>query len=243
MRCSHSSFPRAAFTLSEILVVIGILVVLAAILFPVFARVGWNARTSSCMTNLKQIGFGLKQYSQDYNEHFPKIVNGKKPDRAGHLLTWRRAIAPYLKGTSMWQCPSNSNSNHVNSADGMFQSYDVVDCGPIRRDRFTPESKNQSPATTILVMEENGFNGEVVAPGVRWENDPGYDTWTNILFAGHHVSGRSGHAVFLFVDGHVKTMKPLDTIAGGINMWNLFNGASVTPRALAKLQAAQKNFQ
>ena len=91
-------------------------------------------------------------------------------------------------------------------------------------------------------MEENGFNGEAMQPGVRWENDPGYDTWTNILFAGHTRSRKSGYSDYLFADGHVKAMAPLDTITP-INRWHIFNAATVTPRALEKLQAAQKNFQ
>lgn len=60
-----------AFTLIELLVVISIIAILAAILFPVFARARENARRASCMSNLKQIGLGFMQYTQDYDEKFP----------------------------------------------------------------------------------------------------------------------------------------------------------------------------
>ncbi len=62
---------RFAFTLIELLVVIAIIAILAAILFPVFARARENARRSSCQSNLKQIGLGVMQYIQDYDEKYP----------------------------------------------------------------------------------------------------------------------------------------------------------------------------
>lgn len=63
---------RKAFTLIELLVVIAIIAILAAILFPVFARARENARRSSCLSNLKQIGLGAMMYIQDYDERYPQ---------------------------------------------------------------------------------------------------------------------------------------------------------------------------
>src|SRR5438309_4163016 len=61
---------RRAFTLIELLVVIAIIAILAAILFPVFAKAREKARQTSCLSNTKQIMLGQKMYVQDYDEQF-----------------------------------------------------------------------------------------------------------------------------------------------------------------------------
>ncbi len=71
-----------AFTLIELLVVIAIIAILAAILFPVFARARENARRSSCESNVKQIMLGVLQYAQDYDEKYPTAYIG--PGTSGH---------------------------------------------------------------------------------------------------------------------------------------------------------------
>lgn len=63
--------PRRGFTVIELLVVITIIAILAAILFPVFGRARENARRRSCLSNLKQMGLAILQYTQDYDERFP----------------------------------------------------------------------------------------------------------------------------------------------------------------------------
>src|ERR1700712_617648 len=95
------------FTLIELLVVIAIIAILAAILFPVFARARENARRSSCQFNLKQIGLGVMQYTQDYHEKSPLRRNNGPADTTGgdgYGGTWI-AIQPYLKSTQIYQCP------------------------------------------------------------------------------------------------------------------------------------------
>ena len=103
----HSSAPRRAFTLIEILVVIAIIGILAAILFPVFARARENARRASCQSNLKQIGLGIMQYSQDYDDKFPMSRVGNPA--VGKPYGWADAFQPYVKSTQLLQCPSNSD--------------------------------------------------------------------------------------------------------------------------------------
>ena len=71
---------RRAFTLIELLVVIAIIAILAAILFPAFARARENARRTSCQSNMKQIGLGMIQYQQDYDEKVvPYRIPGTNP--------------------------------------------------------------------------------------------------------------------------------------------------------------------
>ena len=91
---------------------IAIIAILAAILFPVFARARENARRSSCQSNLKQIALGIKQYTQDYDEKFPYATNtnltttGATPAGPGPL-GWSDGIQPYVKSTQILQCPSD----------------------------------------------------------------------------------------------------------------------------------------
>ncbi len=100
---------HSAFTLIELLVVIAIIAILAAILFPVFARARENARRASCESNLKQVGLGVLQYVQDYDERFPIGVTAAAAT-AGTPYGWAEAIQPYLKSTQIYQCPSETTS-------------------------------------------------------------------------------------------------------------------------------------
>lgn len=97
--------PARAFTLIELLVVIAIIAILAAILFPVFARARENARRSSCQSNLKQIGLSMFQYNQDYDEKFPPC-NGDNTGFAG----WLVSLNPYIKNVQILQCPSEGRA-------------------------------------------------------------------------------------------------------------------------------------
>src|SRR4028119_1569135 len=111
-----------AFTLIELLVVIAIIAILAAILFPVFARARENARRASCQSNMKQIGLGFMQYSQDYDEKMPM---GRS--YGSYNSNWAFLLGPYtvkfggVTGTnkgkeSLYLCPSDSNPRMSSTA-------------------------------------------------------------------------------------------------------------------------------
>jgi prepilin-type N-terminal cleavage/methylation domain-containing protein len=105
---------RSGFTLIELLVVIAIIAILASILFPVFARARENARRASCLSNLKQIGLGIMQYSQDYDERLPQLGWTSTdmqlwPDGSlSDARPWHVRIYPYIKSVQVYNCPSAS---------------------------------------------------------------------------------------------------------------------------------------
>lgn len=174
---NHSK--RSAFTLIELLVVIAIIAILAAILFPVFGRARENARRSSCQSNLKQIGLGIMQYVQDYDEKYPFTVNvngtppdADYPDGSGqydgwfNYGTWRYFIHPYVKSAQVYKCPSAKEHdpgikylNADGSSAGVFPSsqwtYGV-------NEKVIPSAYNlkvNDPAKTEEVFSIAGING------------------------------------------------------------------------------------
>jgi prepilin-type N-terminal cleavage/methylation domain-containing protein len=95
--------PRG-FTLIELLVVIAIIAILAAILFPVFAQAREKARTTTCLSNLRQIGIANQMYMQDYDERFP--FAGRDWPQASFVDVWN-GLGPYIKNTEMFLCKSD----------------------------------------------------------------------------------------------------------------------------------------
>jgi prepilin-type N-terminal cleavage/methylation domain-containing protein/prepilin-type processing-associated H-X9-DG protein len=110
-----SNGPRRqnAFTLIEFLVVIAIIAILAAILFPVFAQAREKARQTTCLSNLKQLGTGLYMYTQDYDEMLPASSFAAVPGQSINSIQnpkWADVIQPYVRNDQLFTCPSDSSS-------------------------------------------------------------------------------------------------------------------------------------
>ena len=110
---------KRAFTLIELLVVIAIIAILAAILFPVFAKARLMARKTACLSNLDQLGLAAIMYVQDYDEQYPDGDNwlpptptldppvGGAPD-SGAECGWTYQVYPYVKSLAVYKCPNDS---------------------------------------------------------------------------------------------------------------------------------------
>ena len=108
---SRSSAPRRAFTLVEILVVVGIITLLAAILFPVFAKVRGDGRKAVCNNNLRQLGLAFSLYTQDFGGRYPfsgnyQVWAGTNPDFTP-ATTWTGATAHWVTGGDVGGPPKN----------------------------------------------------------------------------------------------------------------------------------------
>ena len=238
---------RAAFTLIELLVVIAIIAILAAILFPVFARARENARRSSCQSNLKQIGLGVIQYAQDYDERMPSSrMNPGNVDTLGGV--WQVLIQPYIKSYQVFQCPSNTRNDQFmeNSKvpDGTGPNLAPVSYAAETEAGGTGTAGNgaafgargavgpnlsdfNNVSQTIMIVDANTASSDFRVSSGTWTGVPSQGTPPGsglpALFVGHLSTMNC-----LFADGHVKTMRPLQTISttmggsGGINMWSRF---------------------
>lgn len=139
------------FTLIELLVVIAIIAILAAILFPVFAKVREKARQATCQSNEKQIGLGILQYVQDYDEKFPGGAPGAVQS-AEPGMGWAGAISPYIKSTGIFKCPDDTGSPVTT---GGFTAYPISYAMNLYLGN-EPQAVVQDPATIVLTSEVSG---------------------------------------------------------------------------------------
>ena len=215
----------SAFTLIELLVVIAIIAILAAILFPVFARARENARRSSCQSNLKQIGLGIIQYQQDYDEKFPRIVG-----TSGNSSTpygWAGTIQPYVKSTQVYKCPSTSTDIQTNPNNDNYVQYQFN-----RRLNTSPTGATEEadgraiaqvslPSQTVLVADGPSGKGRNNTSGCLKSGVSGFLAWKDSAPAGDHSgtgcnagAGSSSGVAWLYRD---TTENAADRHLGGIN--------------------------
>ena len=119
---------RRGFTLIELLVVIAIIAILAAILFPVFARAREKARQTQCLSNVKQLNLGILMYCQDYDEQFPVLV----VPSATRIDTIFQTVQPYIKNQQLGRCPSDRASFRCpngTSIGGAFMDFSLWRAG------------------------------------------------------------------------------------------------------------------
>jgi prepilin-type N-terminal cleavage/methylation domain-containing protein/prepilin-type processing-associated H-X9-DG protein len=195
-------FMRKGFTLIELLVVIAIIAILAAILFPVFARAREKALTSSCSSNLKQLTLAFLQYVQDYDECLPYAY--MENATWGY---WYQTLQPYLKNTQVLQCPSDK---YVSLGYGW--SYPHLPYRPIYAAQNPSLADIKYPAQSMWTCDSNAY-AYVYCP-VHYPN------WSDGYC---RVSDRhNGGSNVAFLDGHVKWMrrdKILDTGPEGQLLW------------------------
>lgn len=215
MKYSHQTTRRAGgFTLIELLVVIAIIAILAAILFPVFARARENARRSACQSNLKQIGLGIHQYTQDYDERLPLEVAGEAADYSVLAANYSNVnyvalIQPYVKNWQVFKCPSatpatsagyvptgDSNTSYAPNQVLFFTTPRAIATIPNTSEIIAVQEWQTSAARINARPKYTGFNQE-------------YNMWHQIsngaeILSMAHLEGGN----LLFIDGHVKWRKP-----------------------------------
>jgi len=169
------------FTLIELLVVIAIIALLAAILFPVFARARENARRSSCQSNLKQISLGAHQYLQDYDSMYAPVLVGPAASPKG----WAEIMQPYLKSTQVLQCPSTKYFGDAvyDYSDYFYNSNFGLESGiyealgssglcpnPGANSCLKKEAQIESPAVTIMFGDGGRFASSQRANCHAWNS-------------------------------------------------------------------------
>jgi len=196
---------RHGFTLIELLVVIAIIAILAAILFPVFARAREKARQTSCQSNLKQIGLSIQMYMGDYDDTvMPARLGGTPTD-----VDWTALIQPYVHNDQIFVCPSDSDpvasaatngypkSYGLNYEIHTFNTYAGYVANPLSIWPPIKISKVNEPSELI-----SGIDSATNQPGMHYNTIDDRAAWRH-----------NDMANVLFLDGHVKAMKRGQTFA------------------------------
>ncbi|MBU0606994.1 MAG: DUF1559 domain-containing protein [Armatimonadetes bacterium] len=200
---------RRGFTLIELLVVIAIIAILAAILFPVFAKAREKARQSSCASNLKQIALAFLQYAQDYDERITGYQANVGP--------WNYLIEPYIKNTQVQACPSAQYGQW--SYGFNYGGLPIpVGLGQIAKPSETVMIGDAARISTPTPDDGNPASWTAVA-NCHWQMAfPGAGPWNPGSCCTAPIGGRRMHARhneganFAWCDGHVKWDKGMQLV-------------------------------
>ena len=204
---------RRGFTLIELLVVIAIIAILAAILFPVFAKAREKARQSSCLSNVKQLGLAVLQYAQDYDETLNSCYGAQDASVSYRRWYYQGAtnpgmLFPYIKNSQVFDCPSgkgNYGANRALMGDGNQNGRNLAVVA--------------KPSETIILGDAltsggNPATGMDTAAGESWGGMIASLTRTSSYGPGTACNGRGLMAIrhnevanLGFLDGHAKAMK------------------------------------
>lgn len=197
---------KHGFTLIELLVVIAIIAILAAILFPVFARAREKARQTSCLSNVKQLGLSMMMYVQDYDESFPHRAIGTggtvvyPNGSTSGTMFWYMAIYPYVNNVQVFSCPSDASGRWAGGAtsSGIRYGYSRGLCHNNSRPPITLAELTR-PADTAMIAD-TGFAPEPP----RTASPMPYVFYSRIYYRTMIYPRHNGGANFAFADGHAK---------------------------------------
>jgi prepilin-type N-terminal cleavage/methylation domain-containing protein/prepilin-type processing-associated H-X9-DG protein len=198
---------RRGFTLIELLVVIAIIAILAAILFPVFAKAREKARQTSCLSNEKQIALAILMYAQDYDELLPIHCYwtsiGNWP--------WPVVITPYVKNDQIFMCPSNPAwRNRGYGCGGYGYNLSTIADGTCVSCDNRALAQIPAPSGLLMLTESEG----TAWVGYWWrETDTGDPS--NLYAIGRHNEGSN----CAFVDGHAKWLR-MSVITSSRGLWD-----------------------
>lgn len=205
---------QSGFTLIELLVVIAIIALLAAILFPAFAKAREAARRASCSSNLKQIALSITQYNQEYDEHYVRATSFD----GSAFFGWRLALAPYLKSDQVFHCPSSQNELNVSGRTDYFINANLSAYTAIFNTTGINESLVVVPSITILLGDGSYDQTYVYTnPSPSFSGTSSSTTsglgdycrnFTDDTPASDPASARHlGGANYVFCDGHIKWLR------------------------------------
>lgn len=144
-------FTLSGFTLIELLVVIAIIAILAAILFPAFAKARASALRTSCTSNMRQIGGAFMMYGQEYEDRYPltSFPSGS--------VSWTNSVRPFIGDIKIYRCPADSsarwNTPVAPPASNYYTTSYIMNAWYAGANRYATLSNTKAPSKVILLAD------------------------------------------------------------------------------------------